>query len=300
MAQRIDEPTAGRRRVAVELVDAGVADAPLGHVEDPLDAHLVGGVDDGAEVRHRVADLPAVVVTRAADHLVRHTAAHQRLLDDAALGVGAVEHGDLSPVDGVRVAQLVGSGGDEAGLVVLVLGPVADDPVAAPDVGPQVLGLAVDVVGDHGVGGVEDRLRAAVVLVEDDRRDTIRKGVLELHDVAQVGTPEAVDRLVAVADHGDVAVAAGEQQDELVLGDVGVLVLVDEHVLEALAVGLEDVRVLAEQGDGVDEQVVEVHRPGGVQPALVLGVHLGVLAVEDVLGAVRRRRRGRRARSSRG
>ena len=79
---------------------------------------------------------------------------------------------------------------------------------------------------------------------------------------------------------------AAEQQNELVLGDVGVLVLVDEHVLEPLTVGLEDVRVLAEQGDGVDEQVVEVHRPGGVQPALVLGVHLGMFAVEDVLGAV--------------
>ena len=43
--------------------------------------------------------------------------------------------------------------------------------------------------------------------------------------------------------------------------------------------------MLAEQAHGVDEQVVEVHRPGGMQSALVLGVHLGVLAVEDVLGA---------------
>ena len=46
--------------------------------------------------------------------------------------------------------------------------------------------------------------------------------------------------------------------------------------------------MLAQQRHGVDEQVVEVHRPGGVQPALVLGVHLGVLAIEDVLGASRR------------
>ena len=194
----------------------------------------------------------------------------------------------------------MGGRGDEARLVVLVLGPEAHDPVAAADVGPQVLGLAVDVVGDHGVGGVEDRLRAAVVLVEDDRRDALREGVLELHDVAQVGAAEAVDRLVAVADHGDVAVAAGEQQHELVLGDVGVLVLVDEDVLEALAVGLEDVGMLAEQRHRVDEQVVEVHRPGGVQPALVLGEHLGVLAVEDVLRPGGGLRRGRRARSSRG
>ncbi len=78
-------------------------------------------------------------------------------------------------------------------------------------------------------------------------------------------------------------VAAGEQQDDLVLGLVRVLVLVDEDVLEPFAVVLEHVGVLAEQPHGVDQQVVEVHRPGLAQPGLVLGVDVGVLAVEDVL-----------------
>ena len=81
----------------------------------------------------------------------------------------------------------------------------------------------------------------------------------------------------------DVVVAAGEEQDDLVLGLVGVLVLVDEDVLEALAVVLEHVGVVAQQAHRVDEQVVEVHRPGLEQAGLVLGVDLGVLAVEDVL-----------------
>jgi hypothetical protein len=42
-------------------------------------------------------------------------------------------------------------------------------------------------------------------------------------------------------------VAAGEEQDDLVLGLVGVLVLVDEDVLEALAVVLQHVGVVAQQ-----------------------------------------------------
>ena len=159
---------------------------------------------------------------------------------------------------------------------------VAHDAVAAPGVGPQVLRLARRVVGDHRVRRVEDLLRAAVVLVEDDGRD-VGEGVLELHDVAVVGAAEAVHRLVRVADDRDVVVAAGEEQDDLVLGLVGVLVLVDEDVLEALPVVLEHVGVVAQQADGVDEQVVEVHRPRLVQAVLVLPVHVGVLAVEDVL-----------------
>ena len=42
--------------------------------------------------------------------------------------------------------------------------------------------------------------------------------------------------------------------------------------------------MLAEQAHHVEQQVVEVHRTGPLETGLVLGVHVGVLAVEDVLG----------------
>ena len=93
---------------------------------------------------------------------------------------------------------------------------------------------------------------------------------------------------------------AGEHEDDLVLRLVGVLVLVDEDVLEALPVVLEHVGVIAEQAHGVDEQVVEVHRPCLLEPGLVLAVDVGLLALEDVRGRARRRRSGRPARSSTG
>ena len=87
----------------------------LGHVEHPLDAHLVGRVDDRPQVGHRVLDLAPVVEAGAADHLVRHAEAHHRLLDHAALGVGAVEHGHLAPVHGVgRRAAARAVDGDQA------------------------------------------------------------------------------------------------------------------------------------------------------------------------------------------
>ena len=72
-------------------------------------------------------------------------------------------------------------------------------------VGPQVLRLALEVVGDHRVGGVEDRLRAAVVLVEHDRRD-VGERILELQDVAEVGAAELVDAVVHEHAVGDVRV----------------------------------------------------------------------------------------------
>src|SRR3546814_6395366 len=71
-----------------------------------------------------------------------------------------------------------------------------------------------------------------------------------------------VDRLIPVSHDADVAVGLGEEQDQLVLHRVGVLVLVDQHVLEAALVVLEQVGAALQELHGVAEQVVEVHGAG--------------------------------------
>ena len=121
--------------------------------------------------------------------------------------------------------------------------------------------------------GADDRIACA------DRRDG---------DLAVAGRHEHRRRgkaLVVIADDGDLATVAGEEDGELVLGDVRVLVLVDQDVLEPVSVALQHVRVASEQLDRLGEQVVEVHRAGLEQAGLVLAVDVGVLAVEDVAGA---------------
>src|SRR5690606_38578831 len=96
-----------------------------------------------------VLDLLAVVEPGAADDLVGDVGAHELLLEDAALRVGAVEDGDVAPPERPTVAALdlvavVEAGdlpGDPLRLVDLVVGVVADDRVALAPVGPQLLGL---------------------------------------------------------------------------------------------------------------------------------------------------------------
>ena len=90
--------------------------------------------------------------------------------------------------------------------------------------------------------------------------------------------------LVGVADRGDLAALRRQQDGESVLGEVGVLELVDQDVSEPLLVRLQHVGVLLEQLDGLHQQVVEVHRAGAVEAQLVFAIDLGVFAVEDVGG----------------
>ena len=119
--------------------------------------------------------------------------------------------------------------------------------------------------------------------------------MLEVEDVAHVGATPTVDRLVRVADDAQIAVAARQQVDELVLHPVGVLILVHEHVLPATLVVLEDAREALEELHGLQQDVAEVEGIDVDQDLLVGGVEFRVefvVHVTCVAGRLRRQHPG--------
>src|SRR5699024_2851287 len=164
--------------------------------------------------------------------------------------------------------------GDVGGLLPVVLGLVDVDGRALAVFGPEGLALALGVVADDAVGGVQDVGGGAVVLLQPDDPGP---GVvaLKVEDVLDGGAPEAVDALVVVAHHADVLGRAGEQADQLELGHAGVLVLVHQEVMVPVLVVVPGLLVLLQQPDGVIDQAVEVKGPGLLQPLLVQAVEAG-------------------------
>ncbi|OPZ77934.1 MAG: hypothetical protein BWY77_01602 [bacterium ADurb.Bin431] len=96
--------------------------------------------------------------------------------------------------------------------------------------------------------------------------------VFKIEDVADLRTPPAIDGLVIVADHADIAVAGGEHLESHILGVVGILILVDEDITEAFLIVLEDQGIELEELNGFDEQVIEIHGIVFAQTGLVGGV----------------------------
>ena len=127
---------------------------------------------------------------------------------------------------------------------------------------------------DDRVGSLEDRVRRAVVLLEGDRVGPAEV-LLEVEDVADVGSPEGVDRLVGISDGKHVPVFRGQELQQPVLRVVRVLVLVDEHVPERRLPALERLGEPLEHVDRQHQHVVEVDGVRREQPALVELVHLG-------------------------
>ena len=262
-----------------------VPDTPPRGVEDAAQRHRVVRVGEHLEVRDDVAHLLALVEPCAPDDLVGQTQADEHVLDHPGGVVGPVEHGHIGVPGVPGVHQAVDLPGDEPGLVVLVVRHVTHEELAGSLVGPEVLLPPARVAGDHGVGGGEDRLRRAVVLLEQDRPG-VRIVVLEVLDVADRRAPERVDGLVRVAHHAELrrchpgrgvvpgpGRTADERPDQDVLGVVGVLVLVHHDVPEPAPVVRRNLRVRPQQPDGLPDQVVEVEGVGRLQPRLVLGEH---------------------------
>ena len=130
----------------------------------------------------------------------------------------------------------------------LVLGvPQAahDDLFAARGAGPQGLPEAAAVMRDDAARRREDFRRRAVVLLEPHHQRA-REIALEFEDVADLGAAPAVDRLVVVANTAQIAVMLRQQPQPQILREIGVLVLVNQQIAEALLIRGEDLGVAAE------------------------------------------------------
>ena len=260
-------------REAVKLAHGALADAARRDVDDALEAHVVVVVGDEAEVGDEVLNLLALVELDAADEVVGHVVSQACLFEGAGLCVDAVHDGHVGGIAALR-AEALDLAYDELGLVVLVVALVDDDGDALAQVGEEVLFQPLAIGGDDVPGGLEDGLGGAVVLLEGDQLG-VGEVLLEAEDVADVGVAPRVDRLVGVSDDAEVAVASGELLGDLVLGDVGVLELVDHDVDVAVAVAFGYVGVLAQERVSLEDEVVEVE--GGR-----LGEEVVVLFVDAV------------------
>ncbi len=182
------------------------------------------------------------------------------------------------------LAVLKDAVGHPVGLLGLVSAGDELGTPAALSCGPEFLVAALGRFGDDRVGRGQDRRTRAVVARERDHAG-VGEPRLEVEDVAHGGRPEAVDRLRVVADTRHAAAVGAQERDDLGLQSVGVLELVDEHMVEALAHAGTGLRV-CEHAVPEQEQVVVVQYLlrillVGVEREEGLEVALGVLTPRE-------------------
>ena len=216
-----------------------------------------------------------------ADDAVGNGVFDERTLDRTRHRIHAIKHrvvGKAPPArDGIRDLF-----GDKRRFCRFVLRRFERDLFARAVRRPEVLALALAVVCDHGVGGVQNILRRTVILFQaDDSR--VRVTCFKAQDILDRRAAEAVNALVVVADHADVAVAVRQKPRQAVLCMVGILILIHHHIAELPSVVLGNILVFLQKADGVEDQIVKIHRVGVFKKLLVFCVAFADLAKPDIL-----------------
>ncbi len=263
----------------VQRLQRGVAQAPAWRIDDALELQIVRRVQRHFKIGRRVADFLALVEARAADHAVVEAERDKAVLEGAHLEGRAHENGEL--VERMTVAlQLLDVLADDAGLFLVVPAALDHDLLAFVAFGVQRLAEPPLVVGDEAGGSREDMTRRAVIAFEPDHLGAGEVG-LEAQDVVHLRAAPAIDGLVVVTDAANITGALRQEAQPQILRDVGVLILVHQHVGEAILEFLKHVRVLLEQPQVLQQEIAKV---GGVQlfePALIERVEIAPLTVGE-------------------
>ena len=271
MAEDLIQRHALCRGQKLGLVHGGRADLAGGDIDDAPQPQIVGGIVDDAQIRQHVLDLGPVEELHAADDLIGYAAALEGIFQRVGLGVHAVEHRVIPPVQpAVIVHHHLAH--HKVGLVALVEIGLDEHLVPRAVAGPQGLALTALIVADHGVGRVQNVLGGAVVLLQPDHPGAAVL-LLKAEDILDIGAPEAVDALVVVAHHADVAVAACQQAGQQVLQVVGVLILVHQHIAELPLIVFPHLRAALQQLHRQQNDIVKVQGVGVPQLFRVKGIY---------------------------
>ena len=93
--------------------------------------------------------------------------------------------------------------------------------------------------------------------------------VFEAEDVGQFRPAPAVNGLIVVAHHADISMFGSQGFYNPILTAVGVLIFIDQEMIEAVGLGLADFRELGKKIFGANQQVVEIQCPSRFQGVLV-------------------------------
>ena len=242
------------------------------------------GAGRGAQMVQRDLHFRPFEESTATAHAEGDALARERLLEQRRLRVHPIE--DRHP----RPPQVGALGGaqrarDAARLLLRggVLGEVGEGTVSllGVDGGAASTGWA-----EHRAGGGDHLRGRSVVAAEPDHADVGkllgREPPREAVEVGRIGTGEAVDRLIRITDHTEVAAVAQPRAQQPELRGAGVLELVDEEVTEPPALSGGEFVVALQHVGAARDQIVEVDEPA--------------LALLPFVTAVDRRHLGRRPR----
>ena len=96
---------------------------------------------------------------------------------------------------------------------------------------------------DKRIGSIDNRLRRAIIALQLEELG-VGIAVLESKDIAYIGSTEGIYGLRVISHYADIILRFGELFDNEILRIVGVLILIDQHILKNILIVAQRLWVL--------------------------------------------------------
>ncbi len=103
----------------------------------------------------------------------------------------------------------------------------------------------------------------------------VGKIFFKTQDVFDFGAAPRINRLVVIADAAQVAIFLAKQAQKQILGDVGVLILIDHDVSETFLILVQNFGIRHQDAQRIEQDVAEVDAIEFEQTGLILFINFG-------------------------
>ena len=223
-----------------------ITDTAARNVDNTQQAQAVMRIIKQAQISQRILDFLALIELRTADHRIGDTAFNQHFLENTRLRVSAVQHCHIAQLSAFIQLQLLHIFNHITCFISFIVRLIVNNFRTVAVSSPQIFRLASAVVIDNGIGGIQNNLRAAIVLLQFHQ---LGIGIIlfKIKDILDIGTAPAVNALVGIAYYADVSVACSQQFRQQVLRMVGVLIFVNHQIIKLALVFFSYRRIFLQQ-----------------------------------------------------
>ena len=246
-------------RVLLEELHTAHTEIPLRDIRDASEAEIIL-IDDHPQIAQRILDLHTPEKLHARVDRIWNLRAEKHLFDRPRDIVRPV-HDRHFVISDAHLMQGLDVFHHPLGFLRAVLREMTDDRYAIGKHREQLLLDPLPVLPDQSIGHPEDLRRRTVILHHHDRLRA-RMMLVEVQQILHVRTAPGVDGLVRIAHDEEVMVVGAQHLHEPVLQRIDVLELVDLDVHEPLLPLLRDVRMLLEDVETQNDEIVVVDRKG--------------------------------------
>ena len=201
-------------------------------------------IDDESHVSQSILDLLALIERDSAIDAIRILSLQELFLEHTALVIRAIENGNVAISEIVFLAEFIDASSHHRGFFLVAIGLEHGYLFAYLLLTEDILLNLPAIVLDDTISCSNDGLRGTIVLFKLEE-SCITIHLLESENVIDACSSETVDALCVIAYHTNALPMLGKQPHDAMLGEVGILILIDKHKLEPVLIALANIWMFA-------------------------------------------------------